>query len=231
MPARERILTALQDEHIILCDDCMVAPAALSARQVSYSTCTELAAQGQIYRGTGQCSLCGKGKLVNALLPLPLQAISHALPPASPATSLLSAAVREFVVLDRPWHWEGNVQAHLIAWLVNHGYAIRSVADTASRSPGKDIIAVGADRQELWVSVKGYPAPDKHPNTQARHWFSQAIFDALLYRDENPDVQLAVAFPGEFETYRALAKRMGWLRAALPFTIYWVMATGEVASE
>ena len=39
------------------------------------------------------------------------------------------------------WHWEGNVQDKLVTWLEQEGWTIRSAADTAAKSAGKDIIA------------------------------------------------------------------------------------------
>jgi len=106
---------------------------------------------------------------------------------------------------------------------------MQNVADTASKEPGIDI-AAERDGRELWVSVKGFPrATSKtHPATQARHWFSHAIFDLVLYRSKNPDVELAAAFPDGFVTYHNLTSRVGWLRENLPATIIWVAEDGTI---
>lgn len=108
---------------------------------------------------------------------------------------------------DNPWYWEGNIQAVLVNHLSMNGYRIVSTANTASHESGKDIEAVGADGKILWVSVKGWP--EKSQNTQARHWFSQALFDIILYRNESKNVDLAVAFPDKFFHVFELDKECG----------------------
>ena len=119
------------------------------------------------------------------------------------------------------------MQSTLAAWLTHQGLRIERVANTATREAGKDIVAVTAEGKTLWVSVKGFPEGMK-PYTQARHWFSGAVFDLILYRDERADVELALAFPDGFPTYRALAARLSPLRQAMPFTIYWISESGSV---
>jgi hypothetical protein len=41
------------------------------------------------------------------------------------------------------------------------------------------------DGKALWVSVKDYPraTAKTNPLVQARHWFKQAIFDMIEYRE------------------------------------------------
>lgn len=119
------------------------------------------------------------------------------------------------------WHWEGNVQAFIVEDLQREGWQVRFV-DTASKQRGKDIEAI-KDQRRLWVTVKGYPegTGTTRPATQARHWFSHAIFDVIQYRSEDPDVELAVGLP-DFPTYRALSNKVGWLEKASPFTYLWV---------
>jgi hypothetical protein len=90
------------------------------------------------------------------------------------------------------------------------------------------VAADGRDR-ELWISVKGYPESSAY--VQARHWFAGAVFDLILYRDEDTEVALAVAFPADFKTFITLAKRTRWLRQAMPFSIFWVHESGEVTME
>ena len=104
-----------------------------------------------------------------------------------------------------------------------------SIANTASRESGKDIEAITPNGKTLWVSVKGWP--EKSQNTQARHWFSQGLFDIILYRDESKDVELALAFPDGFPTYNNLAKRVRWFQELAKFKIFWVSENGSVRSE
>jgi hypothetical protein len=130
---------------------------------------------------------------------------------------------------SHPWYWEGNVQATLVRYLAIQGYLIKSVADTASKSPGKDIVASTVSGRDLWISVKGYPENSAY--VQARHWFAGAIFDLILYHDENPAVDLAIALPDSYKTYLNLANRVVWLRNSMPFHIYWIDIHGNLRVE
>jgi hypothetical protein len=91
----------------------------------------------------------------------------------------------------------------------------------------------GNNGRELWVTVKGYPkgTSKTSPSTQARHWFSHAIFDLILYRSERQDVVLAAAFPDNFKTYQNLATRVGWLKETLPFTLFWIESDGGIRTQ
>jgi hypothetical protein len=129
------------------------------------------------------------------------------------------------------WYWEGNVQAALVSWLSAHGYAIRRVAHTASREAGKDVVAETPTGKTIWISVKGFPTPKGSATAQARVWFSGAVLDMALYRHENREVDLALALPDGFPTYRNLAARCTWLREALPCRVFWVSQSGEVTEE
>lgn len=218
MAAKERIVQALSQVSGAICDDCLPAKADLGSRQTAYATCTDLAGRGLVGRGRGRCTVCGKEKAVSWSLGMPL-----------PDVQRIDAIHKESDPANRPWYWEGNVQATLVTRLVGDGYSIQSVADTAARTPGTDIVAVGPDGQELWVSVKGFPTSS--PSVQARHWFAGAVFDLVLYRNERPDLQLAVALPDGFTTYARLAGRTAWLREQMPFTIFWIAESGQVRAE
>lgn len=131
------------------------------------------------------------------------------------------------------WYWEGNVQSRLVTWLVQNGYHIRQVANTATREAGIDVIATTPANEDLLVSVKGFPERTEKTTspTQARHWFSGAIFDLVLYRNDYPSAQLALALPEGFTTYATLTRRTQWLRESMPFTIFWIGETGDVRAE
>jgi len=90
-------------------------------------------------------------------------------------------------------------------------------------------VAVAPDGSELWVSVKGYP--EKSPNVQARHWFSGAVFDLLLYRGQDPSAKLALALPQGFATYTNLLPRIDWLKQMMQFQVFWVSEDGTVRVE
>jgi hypothetical protein len=85
------------------------------------------------------------------------------------------------------------------------------------------------DGNELWISVKGYPEKSHH--VQARHWFSGALFDLILYHGENPKARLGIALPDDFTTYENLVPRIKWLKESMPFQIYWVNESGSVRVE
>jgi hypothetical protein len=129
------------------------------------------------------------------------------------------------------WYWEGNVQSHMVRYLVLQGYRIRSVANTLSRQQGIDIVAEKGG-QVLWVTVKGYPRATEstHPSVQAPHWFKQAIFDIIEYRGRDKRVSLAIALP-DFARYRALARRIAWLKPAAGFLYFWIRESDETLVE
>ncbi len=214
MTVRDKILASLAQDKAALCDDCLALVGGLSSRQVAYSYCTNLAHQGAITRGRGRCGRCGGNKIVS---------VSSGLS-APPATTV--ARRSSTVPGKKPWHSEASVQSRIVAWLASHGYEIRSVANTATREAGVDITAVGADGRELWVTVKGYP--DNLSSTQARHYFAGAVLDAVLYREEGANREIAVGLPDGFATYSNLVQRTNWFQSAVPLSVFWVTDTGEV---
>jgi hypothetical protein len=117
---------------------------------------------------------------------------------------------------EQPWYWEGHVQAAVVRYLESVGYRIDAIADTATREQGKDIIAVAPSDQTLWVSAKGFPRGTLRTDarTQARHWFSHALFDLILWRGEGAANALALALL-EQTTYRNLVSRIGWFLMAV----------------
>ena len=87
------------------------------------------------------------------------------------------------VATDRPWYWEGNVQARIVEFLKSQGASVHASTDTASREQGKDIVAVDPEGQTIWITVKGFP--EKSRNVQTRHWFAGALLDLARYRDKS----------------------------------------------
>ncbi|PWK16502.1 hypothetical protein [Tumebacillus permanentifrigoris] len=218
MNNKQKILSVLTTAEI--CDDCLSHLSGVLPRQTVYIVCRSLSDSFVILRQQGICTHCLKSKLVSRHYD-------------DQASTLEGVASPHFITSETggtaPWFWEGNVQEKVVSYLTQNGYTIRRVTDTASRAPGIDIVAVTPTGQELWVSVKGYP--EKNSNTQARHWFSGAIFDLVLYRGENPKVHLAVAFPDGFVTYGNLLPRVEWLKQTIPFEVYWVSKEGTVRKE
>lgn len=112
----------------------------------------------------------------------------------------------------------GNVQDRVVEHVQNLGYRVLSVANTATKQQGKDVIATSPSGRTLWISAKGYPVGTLKTNrrTQAQHWFAHALFDLVLWHGEDASVVLALALP-EHTTYRNLANRqdgflLGWGR-------------------
>lgn len=219
MTNKEKILSTMTVQEI--CDDCLSISSGVHPRQTVYSICSTLSKDSVIHRHEGLCNKCRKTKLVNRL---PQEGETYTEAPVSSKSQVPSEPLGHAA-----WYWEGNVQGKVVNYLIQNGYLIQSVADTASRAPGKDIIAVAPDRSELWISVKGYP--EKSTNVQARHWFSGAVFDLILYRGENPNVKLALALPEGFVTYSNLLPRIEWLKHTMPFDVFWVSETGNVRKE
>ena len=228
MSRQDQLLASLASGRR-LCDDCLSDIAGVTPRQSVYQACTALRVSGLITRMTEACEACNRSKITNARLPRETRpsAMVSVVPPATvgmPASSLSLA-----VAGQKPWFWEGNVQARIVEHLKEAGISIISSADTSTREQGKDILAKEIDGVELWVSVKGFP--ENSPNVQARHWFAGALLDMALYRNQREDVRLALGFPYGFSTYENLIRRTKEVRGFLGFQVFWVRETGAVSRE
>lgn len=244
----ERILGAIGALAVPICDDCLTRQLGLKHRQQAFLRTRQLASAGMIRRGRGTCGSCGRWKNVSWSpelneesfdAQLPAEDVVSAKRELHPDDGLASGGSGDRPAAsapraesgepdNRPWYWEGNVQAALVSHLREKGYRITRTADTASREAGKDIMTIGPDGRELWVSVKGYPTPKPSANTQSRHWFSHAIFDMVLYRGQNKDASLAIGLPAGFKSYAALAQKVDWFLKDMPVTVYWVNKDGMV---
>lgn len=211
MNISERILFILNEE--VMCDDCLSDKSGIRPRQTINKNCRELQKQGFLKRRRSTCPRCRKFKIVNFRLDKNVQDFTS-IPPTS---------------IQSEWYWEGNVQEKIVDHLKSKGDKIIRAADTVSREPGVDIEAAYPSGEKLLVTVKGYPK--KSQNTQARHWFSQAIFDIVLYKQDYPNTKLAIGLPMGFKTYENLAARVAWLKKSAPFHIYWVRKDGTVLLE
>ena len=104
---------------------------------------------------------------------------------------------------------------------------------------GPDIIAKKGNIK-LIIEVKGYPS-DKYvnskkkgqkkptkPNTQARHWFAEALLQVLLAKSRNPDTVVCMAFP-KFQIYEKLISQLEYiLTKKLGIICYLVDRDGNV---
>ena len=134
------------------------------------------------------------------------------------------------------WHTEANVQASLVTALATDGWRILSVANTATKEHGIDVIA-SRDGQTVGIEVKGFPSrgyanPARahevkrtSPSTQAGHWYSQAVLAAMRLRGKEPTWRSVIALP-DFPRYRDLhAETVGSLAAA-QIEVWWLDQTG-----
>ena len=136
------------------------------------------------------------------------------------------------------WHTEANVQAALVAALAGEGWRILSVANTATKEHGIDVIA-SRDGLTVGVEVKGFPsrnyadparageAKRTSPSTQAGHWYSQALLAAMRLRGKEPGWGSVIALP-DFPRYRDLHAETAGSLAAAQIEIWWVDQTGTV---
>lgn len=156
----------------------------------------------------------------------------------STAGSPLDEAITAPAPAGEDWHTEANVQAALVTALAADGWRILSVANTATKEHGVDVIAA-RDDETVGVEVKGFPSrgyadPARagevkrtQPSTQAGHWYSQAVLAAMRLRSKEPEWRSVIALP-DFPRYRGLfAETAGSLTAA-QIEVWWVDQAGSV---
>lgn len=158
-------------------------------------------------------------------------------PSPSPATGL-RRDVSALADHGGEWHTEANVQAALVTALAGDGWRILSVANTATKEHGIDVIA-SRNGQTAGVEVKGYPSrgyadPARagevkrtSPSTQAGHWYSQALLAAMRLRGNEPQWRSVIALP-DFARYRDLHAETAGSLAAAEIEVWWVDRAGAV---
>lgn len=154
--------------------------------------------------------------------------------------ALVDAAVQNVTLGDgEEWFWEGNVQSSVVRHLVEKGWSIRRVANTATSEHGVD---VETDRlgERMIVEVKGYPGgtylrgdrrgqpKNWHVGAQARTYFSNALLSGMLMRGDEQDARVVLAFP-DVPTYRSLAQRVAVPLAHARIELWFVAQDGTVA--
>jgi Holliday junction resolvase-like predicted endonuclease len=139
---------------------------------------------------------------------------------------------------EEEWHTEANVQAAVVTALAHRGWRILSVANTAAREHGIDVIARG-NRGTVGIEVKGFPSRSyadsrraheikrTSPSTQAGHWFAAAVLAAMRLRGKEPHWQSAIALP-ECQRYRDLYGEVTASLSAAQIDVWWVHADGTV---
>lgn len=138
------------------------------------------------------------------------------------------------------WHREANVQAAVVRHLSIEGWAVLSVANTATKEHGLDIVAQRGD-VTAGIEVKGYPSrfyaaagregeqKPTQPATQARVWFDSAVVAAMRLRTSQPSLMSVVALP-DFLTYRRLASGIAWALDRCEIQVWWVSDAGIVTA-
>lgn len=157
----------------------------------------------------------------------------------NPASSIEGSSA--LVSSDDPtdeWHHEMNVQAAVVTYLAAAGWSVTSVADTATKERGVDIVA----RREgalIGVEVKGYPSryyvdparagrpKPTQPATQARAWYASAILAAMRLRGRKPSMHAVIALP-DFPSYRALFADTRTSLDQCAIQVWWVSQDGVV---
>lgn len=136
------------------------------------------------------------------------------------------------------WHTEANVQASVVTALAAHGYRVLSVANTATKEHGIDVIA-SRDGTTVGIEVKGYPSRNyadparaserkkTQPSTQAGHWFAAAVLAAMRLRGKEPEWTSVIALP-DFTRYRDLFRETQGSLAAAGIAVWWVDEEGTV---
>ena len=162
-------------------------------------------------------------------------------PAPSPPSAPDSQAAHQHASRTDPfeeWHTEANVQAALVTALAAEGWRILSVANTAKREHGVDVIA-SRDAQTVGVEVKGFPsrsyadparageAKRTSPSTQAGHWYAQAVLAAMRLRSKEPTWRSVIVLP-DFPRYRELhSQTIGSLTAA-EIEVWWLDQSGAL---
>jgi Holliday junction resolvase-like predicted endonuclease len=136
------------------------------------------------------------------------------------------------------WYWEGNIVKAVVTHLEKEGWIIKKTANTITRESGVDIEAQKGDAL-LLIEVKGYPSkvyqrgagqgkPKRtNPSTQARHWYSEVLFCAILRQAENPNATTAIALP-DFAVFINLVNRTRHALEKLGIRVYLVEEDGLV---
>jgi hypothetical protein len=118
------------------------------------------------------------------------------------------------------------------------GWRILSVANTATKEHGIDVIAL-RNGETVGIEVKGFPSRGyadparagevkrSSPSTQASHWYSQALLAAMRLRGNEPTWRSVVALP-DFPRYRDLHAETAASLVAAQIEVWWVEATGAV---
>jgi hypothetical protein len=124
------------------------------------------------------------------------------------------------------------------AYLLAGGWEVPTEADTASKEPGDDMVAI-RDGVTMVVEVKGYPSEGyadprrsgevrpTSPTSQAHHWLAQAILRSMRTIGRQPPVTVAMAFPSK-PRYQGLLEEIWTAISSLGIIVFLVNEHGSV---
>jgi hypothetical protein len=131
------------------------------------------------------------------------------------------------------WHKEANVQNALVATLLDRGWRILSVKNTASREGGIDVIA-DRDGQTMGAEVKGCPtvgyADPKRADEKAGNWYAKAILAAMKLRSAEPDWVSVIVLPMVPRYLELYAQTKGSLDVA-QIEVWWIERSGDLVKK
>jgi hypothetical protein len=137
--------------------------------------------------------------------------------------------------IDNNWYSEEFIYDSIVKYLKENGYKVqKETRQKEAEKPDKIITASKFFRKEM-IEVKGYP--NYHPtlshqppkSTQAKSWFSEALFNSLVNFSSFADAEIAMALPN-VGRYQTIIKNLNdyFTINDLYFRIYLVNEDGRV---
>lgn len=236
---RDKILNFLRANYDKgYCDDCLSARLEIYPRQQVNQICRQLYATKSIFRNIGTCTSCGRDKIINiAKAHIQTEVKSQAVIKENQIVQNVSHWDKSL-----EWFWEGNVLEKIVEYMINvEGFEILLKSDTEKRKHGPDILARKGNILR-YVAVKGYPSlryirdfpggrkgelKRTAPATQARHWFSEALFELILQKSKNERLEIALGLP-KFPTYVRFLNQIKSFREKIGLYCYLLDKDGKV---
>jgi hypothetical protein len=160
---------------------------------------------------------------------LGFEIVSKSVPSAAPAT--VEEQQPPTASLHQ-WPWEGSVQTTFGHLLYHHGWSITSMADTATKAAGVDVLAA-KDARRLGAEVKGWPstgyadprrADEGGPAWPVLFWLPSTAREQRLHQLlAGMNLAFPVASPGQSRR-RCVCGGRGcgwWLVTAMPHGVWW----------
>jgi hypothetical protein len=138
-------------------------------------------------------------------------------------------------IVNNDWYSEEFIYLSIVKYLKENGYKVlKENRQKEAEKADKIIIASKFFKKEM-IEVKGYPG--YHPNqlhptpksTQAKNWFSEALFNSFVNFSSFGDAEIAIALPN-VGRYQTIIKNLNdyFTINDLYFRIYLVNEDGSV---